>query len=88
MNLLYKCMPSTKAFISAHPRSLINAFVIRPFQNIISKPVPCILFYILEYKKKWASTRENLFSGLANNKDAEQLVHPRSLISAFVFREL
>ena len=28
--------------------------------------------------------RENLFSGFANNKDADQPAHLRSLISAFV----
>ena len=32
----------------------------------------------------WASTPENLSSGLANNKGADQPAHPRSLISAFV----
>ena len=34
---------------------------------------------------KWASTRENLSSVFANNKDAEQPAHLRSLISVFVF---
>ena len=33
----------------------------------------------------WASTRENMSSGLVNNKCADQHAHPRSLISAFVF---
>ena len=32
----------------------------------------------------WALTRENLSSGLANNKGADQPAHTRSLISAFV----
>ena len=36
----------------------------------------------------WALTRENLFSGFANNKGAYQPVHPRSLISAFVIHLL
>ena len=36
----------------------------------------------------WASTRENLSSGCANNTDADQLAHPRRLISAFVIRFL
>ena len=35
---------------------------------------------------KWASTRENLSSGFANNTGADQPAHPRSLISAFVIR--
>ena len=34
------------------------------------------------------STRENLSSGCANNKGANQSAHPRSLISAFVIRLL
>ena len=33
----------------------------------------------------WASTRENLSSGVASNKGADQPGHPHSLISAFVF---
>ena len=33
---------------------------------------------------KWASSWENLFLPYANNKGADQPVHPRSLISAFV----
>ena len=32
----------------------------------------------------WASTRESLSSGFANNKGADQPAHPRSMISAFV----
>ena len=34
----------------------------------------------------WASTRENLSSGFANNKGADQPGHPPSQISTFVFR--
>ena len=36
----------------------------------------------------WALTRENLLWGFANNKGADQPVHPRRSISAFVFRIL
>ena len=36
----------------------------------------------------WASTGENLSSGFVNNKGADQPVHPRRLISAFVIRFL
>ena len=32
----------------------------------------------------WALMLENLYSGLANNKGADQHVHPPSLISAFI----
>ena len=35
---------------------------------------------------KWATSRENLFLPYANNKGADQLAHPRSLISTFVVR--
>ena len=35
-----------------------------------------------------ASTRENLSSGFANNKGADQPTHPRSLVSDFVNRLL
>ena len=34
----------------------------------------------------WATSWENLFMSYANNKDAEQPAHPRSLISVFVVR--
>ena len=33
----------------------------------------------------WASMRENLSLGVANNTGADQPAHPRSLISTFVF---
>ena len=36
----------------------------------------------------WASARENLSRGCANNKAADQPAHPRILISAFVIRLL
>ena len=35
---------------------------------------------------KWATSGGNLFLPYANNKDADQPVHPRSLISVFVIR--
>ena len=34
----------------------------------------------------WAASWENLFMPYANNKDADQPAHPRSLICVFVFR--
>ena len=37
-------------------------------------------------KCTWATSWENLFMPYANNKGADQPVHPRSLISAFVVR--
>ena len=37
---------------------------------------------------KWASSRENLLRGVANNTGPDQPAHPRSLISAFVIRFL
>ena len=36
----------------------------------------------------WASTLENLSSGLTNSKGTDQPAHPRSLISAFGIRFL
>ena len=36
----------------------------------------------------WASTRENLSLGSANNEGADQPAHPHSLISAFAIRLL
>ena len=36
----------------------------------------------------WAVSWQNLFMSYANNKDADQPAHPRSLISIFVIRLL
>ena len=41
-----------------------------------------------EVMNKWASAPENLAPGFANNKNADQPVHPHSLVSAFVIRFL
>ena len=46
--------------------------------------VPLISDEIRRCTLIWASTRENLSSGVSNNKDADQPAHPRSLISAFI----
>ena len=40
------------------------------------------------YDVIWTSTQENLSSGFAENTGADQPAHPRSLISAYVFRFL
>ena len=54
-----------------------------------------ITAYALELDKRgiyidnfiiWASTQESLSSGFANNKSANQPVHPCSLINSFVIR--
>ena len=37
-----------------------------------------------QYRRIWASSRENLFTPYANNKGVDQPAHPRSLISTFV----
>ena len=42
----------------------------------------------MSYNNIWAMSWENLFMPYANNKDADQHAHPRSLISAFVVRSL
>ena len=44
--------------------------------------------FLVVTRTKWASTRENLSSVLASNKDADKPAHPRSLIIAFVIRFL
>ena len=52
---------------------------------------PGLLTWILfkvSYLSIWASMRENLSSGLENNKGADQPAHPHSLIRAFVIRLL
>ena len=58
----------------------INILLAKTYQEsvVITNKTICI----------WASSRENLSSGFANNTGADQPAHPRSLISAFVFRLL
>ena len=46
-----------------------------------SSPEPLLFAHMI-----WASSWENLFLPYANNKDADQPAHPRSLLSAFVVR--
>ena len=45
---------------------------------------PCSLSFPPNSFNKWASVRENLSSGFANNTGADQPPHLLSLISAFV----
>ena len=45
-----------------------------------------IIFKTKKEVPKSFSSRENLFLSYANNEGADQPVHPRSLISAFVIR--
>ena len=51
-----------------------------------------IFFFSFRFFRKvdllWATSWENLFLPYANNKGADQPVHPRSLISTFVLRYL
>ena len=51
--------------------------------NVISQEHFCYILFIT-----CALTRENLFSGFANNTSSDQPAHPRSLISAFIIRFL
>ena len=50
--------------------------------------VTAIALPVLSYSraKNWATSRENLFMPYANNKGADQLAYPCSLISTFVVR--
>ena len=58
------------------------------FPVVICCSFPCNILSSCIIVCKWASTRENLSSGLANNKGADQTAQPRSLISGFVIRFL
>ena len=68
-------------FSSSFKRSLLRIYILPSLKSIQ---------YLLckQHNQKWASTRENLSSGFANNAGADQPAHPRSLISAFVIRFL
>ena len=45
-----------------------------------------ILLYWIKFKTDSRHEKKNLFMPYANNKDADQPAHPRSLISAFAVR--
>ena len=54
-------------------------------QDIFSKNKCTFVFHPHDKMKSiWASTRENLSSGFANNTGADQPAHPRRLIRAFL----
>ena len=46
--------------------------------------VEIVKSFVIIFVMKWASTWENLSSGVWNNTGTDQPAHPRSLISAFV----
>ena len=56
--------------------------------DVIRTKIPCAASKYHESENKWTSTRENLSSGFANNKGADQLAHLRSLINAFIINFL
>ena len=56
-----------------------DSFSLSPFMRNVGK---CNTSQI------WASTRENLSLGFANNTREDQPAHPGSLISAFVIRSI
>ena len=47
-----------------------------------------VVSFLVRQQEIWATTRENLLRGVANNEGADQPAHPRRLISAFVIRFL
>ena len=59
---------------------------IMSYNGINSSDVKHDTFYTGYMTCYWATSWENLFMEYANNKGADQPVHPRSLISAIVVR--
>ena len=59
----------------------LNPMLVNNIRNVEGGILLFRLIYII-----WASTRENLSSGFANNKGADQPAHPRRLISTLVIR--
>ena len=62
-------------------------------EKVILKPAQlqrCVHLYActLTYLDMGLDARKPVFGGLANNNGADQLAHPRSLISAFAIRIL
>ena len=57
-------------------------------ENILNLKTAASVSFSIFIKINWASTRENLSSGFANDTGADQPAHPRSLISAFVIHVL
>ena len=62
-----------------HQRQITFSFKIISTSELIKKQ------HLKQSCDKWATSWENLFLQYANNKDADQPVHPRNLISACVF---
>ena len=74
----------------SRPMSFVTLFIFN--WNIIFRSSILSILCLLGYEhlnsvlNKWATSWENLLLPYANNKGADQPVHPRSLISAFVVR--
>ena len=63
-----------------------TAYYCPSFQG--KKTQGALIIFSIRVAFKWASMRENLSSGFAKNRGADQPAHPLSLISAFVIRLL
>ena len=76
--------------VSGKPRPLYRFLNLRVINRFYFGKEVVINFMSLYWNKlfkyEWAPSWENLFLPYANNKGADQPAHPRSLISAFVFR--
>ena len=81
-------MPSKeiKRRLSIHIHLIRNAMITMSNSKVKKQQ---IRFYTQTPKApnadKWATSWENLFNPYANNKDADQPAHPRSLISVLLF---
>ena len=69
----FRLMMYQKCYLIRKKEALWRAVLHLPGQRSRSKAV-----------LKWATSLKNLFISYANNKDADQPAHPRSLISIFV----
>ena len=78
-----KCHHCHSVFISSILFAVLFNFIQIKYQYFVE-----IIFCIKELVMIWATSWENLFMPYANNKDADQPAHPRSLISVFVIRFL
>ena len=75
---------NTSADQSAHPRSLISAFIIHILLSTIVNEYRFSICPFVDVRSYFLI--KVITCWLANNKSADHSAHPRSLISAFIIR--
>ena len=75
-----------ESYLVTNPEDRFSRDKAQLFSVLVCRSVGVSLHHLFSMGIIWATSWENLFLSYANNKDADQPAHPRSLISVFVIR--